>query len=83
MWTRLIAFRSATDGPIATVGGQERVDLTLSYRHRHGAAALTHALSLAHLTDSDQLFPKSVRQNLNTIPLGFGRFLSYLFRMRF
>jgi hypothetical protein len=79
----LLEYRSSTEGPVATVPGQECLDLNVGYRHRYGDAELLHLLSLDNATDSDLATPEYVRQNLNEIYYGFGRAVSYILKVRF
>ena len=79
----LVEYRSSTDGPVATISGQERIDLNLGYRHRYREAELLHFVSLDNVTDSELAVPEYVRRNINVIVDGFGRSLSYVLRVRF
>jgi hypothetical protein len=83
MVSGLVEYRSSTDGPVANVPGQERIDLNVGYRHRYGSAELLHLVSLDNATDSELATPEYVRQNLNEIYYGFGRAVSYVLKVRF
>jgi outer membrane receptor protein involved in Fe transport len=80
----VVRYRSAVSGPSGApqeIDAQARVDLSLTYRRRHGAFALAHIVALDNATGSHQLVPEYVRQNINHVPGGFGRSLTYRLRL--
>jgi outer membrane receptor protein involved in Fe transport len=79
----LLSYRSSTDGPRERIDGQARLDITLGYRQTLNGLDLHHVVAVTNATDATWVYPEYVRQNLNSIPLGFGRAVTYGLRLRF
>jgi hypothetical protein len=83
-WASGVAtFKSEVSAPLETIGGQSFFDLNLGYGHRVGNLVLRHSLSAKNIADDQERVPEYVRRNLNEVPSGYGRRISYLLQVGF
>ena len=83
-WASGVAtFKSEVGAPLETIDGQSFFDLNLGYGHRVGNLVLRHSLSAKNIADDQERIPEYVRRNLNEVPSGYGRRISYLLQVGF
>lgn len=84
LWVSGVAtFQSEVGAPHETIGSQATFDLNLGYGHRVGDLVLRHSLSVKNVTDEQERIPEYVRRNLNEVPSGCGRRISYVLQVGF
>jgi outer membrane receptor protein involved in Fe transport len=76
-------YQSEVGAPLEDIGGQTTFDLTLGFRHRTGAVLLRHYLSCKNIADDEVLIPEYVRLQINDVPSGYGRRISYNLQLEF
>lgn len=79
----VVAYLSSVEGPIEPIGSQVTFDLNLGYRHRVASVGLRHYLSIKNIADDEVENPEYVRRNINSVPSGYGRRISYNIQLEF
>lgn len=63
------------------IAAQSILDLSLSFKHKIGNSKLIHSISCKNLLDTNVLIPEYTRlRNVNAIPFGTYRYISYTLR---
>ncbi len=76
-------FWSSVDAPVEPIGSQWWLDLNLSLTLKSKRASFVHRLSAKNLFNREVLIPEYVRQNINSLPAGYYRYISYTFQVKF
>ncbi len=82
-FSAVVNYWSAMDGPQQPIPAQWWTDVNFSYSHQTKHVRFIHSLSVKNLFDNQILIPEYVRQNINALPAGYYRFVSYTLKVSF
>ncbi len=79
----VVNYWSSMDGPLQKIPAQWWLDINFSFSHSIKKVKFTHTLSAKNVLNKNIVVPEFVRQNINALPVGFYRYISYTFRVKF